>query len=277
MALQTTGPISLDDIQTEFGGTNPISISEYYGEGGVPSSGTISIGDFYGASSTQTFEIREFISHKPTFGSAIFIDISFLTTPEEGEKIIVCLVLGTSSTITIPSGFTEILTEPHSSINYKLKAYQAEAPGDVNAFRFSFNNSTDVAWAAYRIGGAKNATVTTGSAADNTATTTLFTSPATLARTQTALGIVFGIPTRSGSSISRLDIYRTTVSIVLADVNDGQQSVSHSFGNSRTAEWGSGSIPIHPSRDDITGRIVLSGSTGKSVGVVVVQPGENAA
>lgn len=51
MALQTTGPISLDDIQTEFGGSNPIAISEYYGEDGVPSNGTISIGDFYGASS----------------------------------------------------------------------------------------------------------------------------------------------------------------------------------------------------------------------------------
>jgi hypothetical protein len=34
MALQTSGAISLDDVQTEFGGSNPISISEYYGVGG---------------------------------------------------------------------------------------------------------------------------------------------------------------------------------------------------------------------------------------------------
>lgn len=50
MALQTSGAISLDDIQTEFGGSNPISLSEYYGAAsGIPASGTISISDFYGA------------------------------------------------------------------------------------------------------------------------------------------------------------------------------------------------------------------------------------
>lgn len=62
MVLPTSGPLSLDDIQTEFGGTNPISLSEYYAGGAnvpsgtsgtngpVPSSGTISISDFYGTS-----------------------------------------------------------------------------------------------------------------------------------------------------------------------------------------------------------------------------------
>lgn len=55
MALQSSGAISLYDIQNEFGGSNPISISEYYGvASGIPSSGTISIGDFYGASAAST-------------------------------------------------------------------------------------------------------------------------------------------------------------------------------------------------------------------------------
>jgi len=46
--LQTSGQISLSDIQTEFGGSNPISISEYYGiRAGVPSSGQISLSNFY--------------------------------------------------------------------------------------------------------------------------------------------------------------------------------------------------------------------------------------
>ena len=49
MALPTTGPISLGDIQGEFGGSNPISINEYYGVAtGVPASGTISLADFRG-------------------------------------------------------------------------------------------------------------------------------------------------------------------------------------------------------------------------------------
>jgi hypothetical protein len=63
MALQTSGQISLTDIQTEFGGTNPISITEYYSNtalvpartsatnGDIPSSGQISISSFYGSSS----------------------------------------------------------------------------------------------------------------------------------------------------------------------------------------------------------------------------------
>ena len=62
MTLPTSGPISLSDIQTEFGGSNPISLSEYYAggsyvpagtsgtNGAVPSSGTISIWNFYGTS-----------------------------------------------------------------------------------------------------------------------------------------------------------------------------------------------------------------------------------
>jgi hypothetical protein len=50
MTLQSSGQISLLDIQNEFGGSAPIGIDEYYGAGGAPASGTISIGDFYGRS-----------------------------------------------------------------------------------------------------------------------------------------------------------------------------------------------------------------------------------
>jgi len=64
MPLPSSGPLSLANIQTEFGGSNPISLSEYYAGGGlvpagtsgtngpVPSSGTISISNFYGTSNT---------------------------------------------------------------------------------------------------------------------------------------------------------------------------------------------------------------------------------
>jgi hypothetical protein len=52
MALQTSGPISFTDIQTEFGGENPISLSEYYGAAdGIPASGAIALNGFYGKSS----------------------------------------------------------------------------------------------------------------------------------------------------------------------------------------------------------------------------------
>lgn len=62
MALPSSGALTLADIQTEFGGSNPISLNEYYAggayvpagtsgtNGAVPSSGTISIWNFYGTS-----------------------------------------------------------------------------------------------------------------------------------------------------------------------------------------------------------------------------------
>ena len=53
MTLQSSGQISLSDIAIEFGGSTPHALSEYYGvDSGIPSSGQISIGDFYGASNT---------------------------------------------------------------------------------------------------------------------------------------------------------------------------------------------------------------------------------
>lgn len=60
MALPSSGPLTLTDIQTEFGGSNPIGLDEYYAGGAnvpagtsgtygaVPSSGAISIQNFYG-------------------------------------------------------------------------------------------------------------------------------------------------------------------------------------------------------------------------------------
>ena len=55
MALQTSGAISLQDIQNEFGGSHPISLSEYYGvASGIPSSGQISVSQFYGKSGITT-------------------------------------------------------------------------------------------------------------------------------------------------------------------------------------------------------------------------------
>lgn len=51
MALPSSGTITLGQVQTEFGGSNPIQISEYYGAAsGVPASGTIALSDFYGTS-----------------------------------------------------------------------------------------------------------------------------------------------------------------------------------------------------------------------------------
>lgn len=68
MALQSSGAISLSDLQTEFGGSNPISLSEYYQNASpdlvtanntnVPNIGNpIDLADFYGAISQFSFTI----------------------------------------------------------------------------------------------------------------------------------------------------------------------------------------------------------------------------
>ncbi len=52
MTLHASGPISLSQVQTEFGGSNPIGLSEYYNKAaGIPASGQISVSQFYGKSS----------------------------------------------------------------------------------------------------------------------------------------------------------------------------------------------------------------------------------
>jgi hypothetical protein len=64
MALPASGTITLAQIQTEFGGSNPVSLNEYY-RGGVnvpntvntatiPTSGAISVSNFYGTQKSYT-------------------------------------------------------------------------------------------------------------------------------------------------------------------------------------------------------------------------------
>jgi hypothetical protein len=81
MALPTSGPLTLADIQTEFGGVNPIGLNEYYAGGGrvppgttgtygaVPSSGTISIRNFYGTSAATALAIS--VSPSSTYNTRV--------------------------------------------------------------------------------------------------------------------------------------------------------------------------------------------------------------
>lgn len=66
MTLPVSGPISLGAIQTEYGGSNPTAINEYYRGGlyvpnaspnlGVPTSGAISLNQFYGGAAASTLK-----------------------------------------------------------------------------------------------------------------------------------------------------------------------------------------------------------------------------
>jgi hypothetical protein len=50
MTLQSSGPISFENIRAEYGMGYPVSLSQYYGKPGMQSSGPISLSDFYGKS-----------------------------------------------------------------------------------------------------------------------------------------------------------------------------------------------------------------------------------
>jgi hypothetical protein len=69
MTIKTSGSLAFSEIQAEFGGSNPISLSEYYAggayvpagtsgtNGAVPSSGPISVSNFYGTSNITTITL----------------------------------------------------------------------------------------------------------------------------------------------------------------------------------------------------------------------------
>jgi hypothetical protein len=84
MTLPSSGALALSAIQTEFGGANPISLSEYYAggarvpagttgtNGAVPSSGTISVSKFYGTTAELvTIADENIASFRVASGTAV--------------------------------------------------------------------------------------------------------------------------------------------------------------------------------------------------------------
>ena len=55
MTLPTSGPISAQNVANEFGLSSPILFSTFYGKGGAPGSGPISLADMYGRSNVPIF------------------------------------------------------------------------------------------------------------------------------------------------------------------------------------------------------------------------------
>jgi hypothetical protein len=106
MTLPTSGAISLDDIQNEFGGANPISLSEYYdAASGIPASGTISINDFRGKSNILS----------ATFIGSAYANATSVTlpsAPQAGDIILVSAHDYATSPVnlwvSIPAGYTRI-------------------------------------------------------------------------------------------------------------------------------------------------------------------------
>lgn len=80
MTLPSSGIISINNLVSEFGGSAPHALSEYYRNGGlvssgntnVPTSGAIALSDFYGATATTTRDIRVQMSYNAGHGYSAF-------------------------------------------------------------------------------------------------------------------------------------------------------------------------------------------------------------
>ena len=121
MPLPSSGPISFSNIQTEFGGTNPISLSEYYAGGAlvpgtatgtfgaVPSSGAIRVGNFFGTQDRIPgidYTFRDLPNPDPFFntGASSFTVASTFATVWTGTQFLIGG--GRASIATSPDGIT---------------------------------------------------------------------------------------------------------------------------------------------------------------------------
>lgn len=91
MALQPSGVISVSDIEGEFGGSAPTSLSEYYRGGGlvtsnntgVPEAGQISVSNFYSAAGLATI-FEQVLTGSGTF-TPVHAGVPALITMQSGS------------------------------------------------------------------------------------------------------------------------------------------------------------------------------------------------
>lgn len=127
MTMQTTGAITLLQIQNEFGGTNPIALSEYYRGGtyvpnsvtSLPTQGSISLSNFYGTSLGPpavtslilTAQVNN-STHIVTFYAQVNVSrindtggaLSYTVNIENSTDQVNFYYFGTQLTLTVPSG-----------------------------------------------------------------------------------------------------------------------------------------------------------------------------
>lgn len=169
MALQSSGQISLADIAGEFGGAAPHSLSEYYGAAsGVPTSGAISLSNFYGTSAgpdgTLLYTLNNPNAYSTSaddfFGSAVAISSNYAIVGAyqeddsdgglSGKAYIFNLSTGTlSHTLNNPDAYGTGLSDYFGravsiSDSYAIVgAYQEDDAGGANSGKaYIFNPST---------------------------------------------------------------------------------------------------------------------------------------
>ena len=159
MALQSSGTITLAQIQAELGGSNPISLSEYYRNGShvtsnntsVPTSGAISMSNFYGASNRVTSS--SIVGHANTSGD--YTTVTLPTGLQVGDILVVSRTSYSGSS-SIPTGWTLIKFQHNSNgifynwgslLAYKVVTSTSESGTNVGSFGNGYSNTGATVWA----------------------------------------------------------------------------------------------------------------------------------
>jgi hypothetical protein len=156
MALPASGPLSLSAIKTEFNGVNPIPMNAYYRGGAyvtsnntsVPTSGAISISNFYGASNTvgttwtqaATYQTSNFGGVSIAYGAGKYVVTG-------GGTGISSMYSSDGSTWTTSNALYALLTTNVVSVNYVNGYFVAQGSNQTAAA-----SSTDgVSWTGISI------------------------------------------------------------------------------------------------------------------------------
>lgn len=136
MALPTTGPLSFLDIQGEYGGNFPITMTEYYGENNIPNSGTISVQDFRGQSAQ--FNISQtFRSTQDAFATNSGQAIARITFNDSGQVF----TTGTNDNLQVTNWINP--TSDSSESNFQVFATRTNTLGTFGNFNSWINISGD--------------------------------------------------------------------------------------------------------------------------------------
>ena len=159
MALQSSGLITLAQIQAEFGGSNPISLSEYYRNGtyvtsnntSVPTSGAISVSNFYGAVKRVTSSSIVAVANT----SGDYTTVTLPTGLQVGDILVVSRSSYSGSS-SIPTGWTlikfqhngnGIFTDRGSLLAYKVVTSTSESGTNVGTFGNGYADTGATVWA----------------------------------------------------------------------------------------------------------------------------------
>lgn len=196
MALQSSGAISLLDIQGEFGGSAPIAISEYYGvASGIPASGQISIGDFYGASSAPTLSYVTTVGNDTTGSAANSLGTVSLGATAANRYTILCIGAIANSAFTATIGglsCTSIIQVKYASDDSYVGILICDTSSLGTSANITIDNSTYInrpGVSVYRVVGLSSASAYS-TATDSSGTTLSCSSSAPAG--SVATGIFFG-------------------------------------------------------------------------------------